>query len=178
MYGYQIILKQTIEDYGIPECLYSDYRTVFQSTKRNLTIEDELAGKQIKATRYGNMLQHLGIDIISTINPMAKGRIERLWKTFQDRLYNEMKKNNVDNIDKANVFLKDYIIKKIETSKMHIVVLAEDGVVRALCGGYPSLGIIHDNFINVQDITIVEDENGIDMPYIYQNNEFKELYID
>lgn len=56
MYGYQIILKQTIEDYGIPECLYSDYRTVFQSTKRNLTIEDELAGKQIKATRYGNML--------------------------------------------------------------------------------------------------------------------------
>ena len=109
MYGYQIILKQTIEDYGIPECLYSDYRTVFQSTKRNLTIEDELAGKQIKATRYGNMLQHLGIDIISTINPMAKGRIERFWKTFQDRLYNEMKKNNVDNIDKANVFLKDFI---------------------------------------------------------------------
>ena len=109
MYGYQIILKQTIENYGLPECLYSDYRTVFQSTKKNLSIEDELEGKEIKATRYATMLDNLGIDIISTVNPMAKGRIERLWKTFQDRLYNEMNKNNVKNIDDANIFLINFL---------------------------------------------------------------------
>lgn len=68
--------------------------------------------------------------------------------------------------------------KKIETSKMHIVLLTEEGNVRALCGGYPSLGIIPDNFRKVEDITIIEDENGIDMPYIYKNNEFIELYIE
>ena len=61
---------------------------------------------------------------------------------------------------------------------MHIVVLTEEGNVRALCGGYPSLGIIPDNFVKVDDITIVEDENGVDMPYIYKNNEFIELYIE
>ncbi len=109
MYGYQIILKQTIENYGLPECLYSDYRTVFQSTKKELSIEEELEGKEIKATRYATMLESLGIDIISTVNPMAKGRIERLWKTFQDRLYNELNKNNVKNIDEANIFLIDFL---------------------------------------------------------------------
>ena len=61
---------------------------------------------------------------------------------------------------------------------MHIVLLTEHGCVRALCGGYPCLGIIPDNFINVNDITIVEDEYGIDMQYIYKNNEFVELYIE
>ena len=43
---------------------------------------------------------------------------------------------------------------------------------------YPSLGILPDNFVKVDDITIVEDENGVDMPYIYKNNEFIELYIE
>ena len=61
---------------------------------------------------------------------------------------------------------------------MHIVLLTEEGNVRALCGGYHSLGIIPDNFVNVEDITIVEDQNGVDMPYIYKNNEFIELYIE
>ncbi len=68
--------------------------------------------------------------------------------------------------------------KKIELSSMHIVLLSNDGNVRAVCGGYPNLGIIADNFVNVDDITIVEDENGIDVPYIYKKKEFKKLYID
>lgn len=71
-------MKQTIETYGIPECLYNDYRTVFKSNKRELTLEEELDSKQIKNTRFANMLEHIGTDIISTTNPRAKGRIERL----------------------------------------------------------------------------------------------------
>ncbi|MCI9234249.1 MAG: hypothetical protein HFH08_06660 [Bacilli bacterium] len=73
-----MVLYQTIKNYGIPECLYSDYRTVFQSNKKELSIEEELQGKQIENTRFTNMLKHNGIDIISTTNPMVKGRIERL----------------------------------------------------------------------------------------------------
>ena len=61
---------------------------------------------------------------------------------------------------------------------MHIVLLTDKGNVRALCGGYPCLGILPDNFIEVEDITIIEDENGIDMPYIYKNNNLMELYIE
>ena len=102
IFGYQMVLYQTIKNYGIPECLYSDYRTVFQSNKKELSIEEELQGKQIENTRFTNMLKHNGIDIISTTNPMAKGRIERLWRTFQDRLYKELKKNNISSLEKAN----------------------------------------------------------------------------
>lgn len=111
-FGYQMILKETIENYGIPECLYTDYRTVFKSTKKELTLEEELEGKEIKNTRFANMLNHIGTDIISTMNPCAKGRIERLWRTFQDRLYNELKKKNIHTIEEANQYLKDVFIPK------------------------------------------------------------------
>ena len=111
-FGYQMILKETIEKYGIPECLYTDYRTVFKSNKKELTLEEELQGKQIKNTRFANMFEHLGTDIISTTNPRAKGRIERLWRTFQDRLYNELKKKNINTIEEANAYIKNIFVPK------------------------------------------------------------------
>lgn len=112
IFGYQMVLYQTIKNYGIPECLYSDYRTVFRSNKKELSIEEELQGKQIENTRFTNMLKHNGIDIISTTNPMAKGRIERLWRTFQDRLYKELKKNNISSLEKANDFIKNEFLPR------------------------------------------------------------------
>lgn len=129
IHGYQMILKQTIMNYGIPECFYTDYRTVFKSTKKELTLEEELAGKQIKNTRFANMLEHIGTDIISTTNPRAKGRIERLWRTFQDRLYKELKKNNIHTIEEANHFLNNVFIPKynarfalpIDNNKNHFI---------------------------------------------------------
>lgn len=89
-------------------------------------------------------------------------------------IYKAKKWNEIDNYLNNN----NCKYKKIETSTMHIVLLTEDGQVRAICGGYPNLGIIPDNFKDVEDITIVEDENGIDMPYIFKNNEFKRLYVE
>lgn len=115
IYGYQMIMKETIENYGIPEFLYTDYRTVFKSNKKKLTLEEELDGKQIKNTRFANMLEHIGTDIISTIDPRSKGRIERLWRTFQDRLYKELKKKNINTIEKANQYIKDVFLPKYNT---------------------------------------------------------------
>lgn len=129
--GYQMILKDTMINYGIPECLYTDYRTVFKSTKKELTLEDELSGKQIKNTRFANMLEHIGTDIISTMNPQAKGRIERLWRTFQDRLYHELKKKHINTIEEANHYLSNVFIPKynarfalpIDNNKNHFICL-------------------------------------------------------
>jgi transposase len=112
IYGYQMVLSQTLKDYGIPVCLYTDFRTIFQSPKRELTIEEEIKGKQINNTRFTNMLEHIGIDIKSTSEPRAKGRIERLWRTFQDRLYKELKKENIDSIEKANEYLVNVFLPK------------------------------------------------------------------
>ena len=58
------------------------------------------------------MLNHIGIDIISTIDPRSKGRIERLWRTFQDRLCKELKKKNNNTIEKANQYIKDVFLPK------------------------------------------------------------------
>lgn len=134
IFGYQMIMKQTLMNYGIPECLYTDYRTVFKSNKKELTLQEEFDGKQIKNTRFANMLEHIGTDIKSTINPRAKGRIERLWRTFQDRLYKELKKKNITTIEEANQYLNDVFIPKynarfalpIDNNKNHFICLDED----------------------------------------------------
>lgn len=115
IFGYQMIMKETIMNYGIPECLYTDYRTIFKSTKKERTLEDELKGKEIKNTRFANMLEHIGTDIISTIDPRSKGRIERLWRTFQDRLYKELKRKNINTIEKANQYIKNVFLPKYNT---------------------------------------------------------------
>lgn len=112
IYGYQMIMKQTISNYGLPLCLYTDFRTIFQSNKKFLTLEEEIAGKQINNTRFTNMLNHLGVDIKSTSEPRSKGRIERLWRTFQDRLYKELKKLNINSIEKANDYLINVFLPK------------------------------------------------------------------
>ena len=134
IFGYQMIMKQTMINYGIPECLYTDFRTVFKSNKKELTLEEKLSGKQIKNTRFANMLEHIGTDIISTISPWAKGRIERLWRTFQDRLYNELKKQNIKTIEEANRYLADVFIPKynarfalpIDNTKNHFICLEDN----------------------------------------------------
>lgn len=111
-HGYQMILKDTIKNYGIPEFLYTDYRTVFKSNKKYLTLDEELKGKKIKNTRFSNMCQHLGTGILSTTSPQAKGKIERLWKTFQNRLYNELKKKGIHNCEEANLYLNNIFLPK------------------------------------------------------------------
>ena len=106
IHGYQLVLKQQVENYGIAACWYSDFRTIFQSQKQQLTLDEELVGKDLKATKFTTMMGKLGTNIISTTSPQAKGRIERLWRTFQDRLYNEMAKKNIKDLNGANEFLQ------------------------------------------------------------------------
>lgn len=112
--GYQIALADTIRHYGIPACLYTDYRTVFQTNKK-LTLEEELAGKELEATRFARMCQNLGVDIISTRIAQAKGRIERLWETLQDRLTKELKKARITTKKEANKYINDVFLPRYNT---------------------------------------------------------------
>lgn len=112
--GYQLCLADTIRRYGIPACLYTDYRTVFQTNKR-LTIEEELAGKELEATRFANMCAQLGIGIISTTVPQAKGRIERLWATLQDRLAKELKQHYITTKKEANEYINGVFLPRYNT---------------------------------------------------------------
>ena len=115
--GYQLLMKDTIKKYGIPECLYTDYRTVFQSSKANkeMSLGDYITGKKVNDTRFAAMWSKLGSSIISTTNPRAKGRIERLWRTFQDRLFKELRKHKISTIEEANRYINEIFLPRYNT---------------------------------------------------------------
>lgn len=110
--GYLETLRQMLKNYGIPKCLYPDKFSVFFPTKgQKLTLEEQLEGKEKPTTQFKRIIDVLGIDMFAASTSQAKGRIERLWNTFQDRLVTEFKLAKVKTIDEANVFLEKYIKK-------------------------------------------------------------------
>ncbi len=88
--GYLRMFRNLIESTGIPLALYRDQHGTLQRNDKNWTLEEELAGKQFP-TQVGRALEELGIEVIVARSPQAKGRIERTWRTFQDRLTSELR---------------------------------------------------------------------------------------
>ena len=110
--GYLEITRQMLKNYGSPMCIYSDkFSVFFPSLNQKLTLEDQLAGKEKPTTQFFNILDTLGIELKAASTSQAKGRVERLWNTLQDRLVTEFKINNIKTIDDANKFLIKYIDK-------------------------------------------------------------------
>jgi transposase len=110
--GYFAVFEQMIVQYGIPASIYADCQTIFASPKADkLTVDDELAGIQANDTQLGRACRELGITLIKARSPQAKGRIERLWGTLQDRLTLEFRVNGITDIHTANRFLSGYILR-------------------------------------------------------------------
>ena len=112
--GYLEVLRQTLENFGIPISLYPDKYSVFFPPKKvddHITIEEQLNGREKGITQFGRIVEELGIEMFAASSPQAKGRIERLWETLQSRLVTEFRINNITNMDDANIFLVDYISK-------------------------------------------------------------------
>ena len=112
--GYLEVLRQTLENYGIPISLYPDKYSVFFPPKKvndHITIEEQLNGRQKGITQFGRIVEELGISMFPANSPQAKGRVERLWETLQSRLVTEFRINKISTIEQANIFLGDYINK-------------------------------------------------------------------
>jgi len=110
--GYFEVTRQMIKNAGIPLSTYNDRHTILVSPKKTkLSIEDQLAGKSEPYTQFSAAMDKLGINMIAAHSPQAKGRIERLWGTLQDRLKVEFMLNGIKDIDSANEFMKGYIKK-------------------------------------------------------------------
>ena len=110
--GYLEVLRQTLQKYGLPLELYADKAGIFfvnNKKEENLTIEEMLAGKPLDKTQFGSIVEHLDIKLTSAHTPQAKGRIERLWNTLQDRLPIWMKIEGITNMEQANRELHRYI---------------------------------------------------------------------
>ena len=105
--GYLRALHAMIATHGIPLSLYRDRHSIFQRNDAHWTLAEQLAGKQ-SPTQLGRALEQLGIQQIPAYSPQAKGRIERAWRTCQDRLVSELRLARATTLEQANAVLDQF----------------------------------------------------------------------
>jgi len=107
--GYFLLLRQIVGNYGIPMALYHDRHGIFERSKTEPeSLEEQLEGRR-KPTQFGRLVEELGITSISSYSPQSRGRIERLWGSFQDRLVSELRLAGARTLEEANQVLCDFL---------------------------------------------------------------------
>jgi len=107
--GYLEVFRRTIATYGRPLAVYSDRHGIFiKDPNRPPTLAEQFAGKR-SFTQVGRALDEAAIGWIGASSPQAKGRVERLWGTKQDRLTSELRRAGASTIEQANVVLARYL---------------------------------------------------------------------
>ena len=108
-HGYMLMLKDIIDHHGVPLALYSDRHGIFlRSPKESESLEEQLRGRR-DPTQFGRALEELDIRLILAHTPQAKGRIERIWGSFQDRLVSELRLAGASTIEQANQLLWNFL---------------------------------------------------------------------
>jgi transposase-like protein len=112
-YGYEGTIpamdsfKRYIRRYGLPLSVYLDRYKTYKSTAKP-TLEDELNDRE-PLSDFERALKELGVEVVHANSPQAKGRIERLFRTLQDRLVKEMRLRTISTLEEANAFLEAYL---------------------------------------------------------------------
>ena len=99
--------QRYVRRYGLPLALYADKHTTYQSPAEP-TVAEQLAGTKPQS-QFARALHELGVELIAAHSPQAKGRVERLFGTFQDRLVKELRLAGIATLAAANRFLKAYL---------------------------------------------------------------------
>ena len=128
-----------VKRYGLPLSLYMDKHSTYQSPQEP-NVEEQLEGRQKALTQFGRALEELGVELIPAHSPQAKGRIERLFKTFQDRVVKEMRLAGIKTKEEANHFLETYLpkynrrfsVKAREQANVHLPALGDQELRRIL----------------------------------------------
>jgi len=107
--GYFLLLRQIVGTHGIPLALYHDgHGTFARHHHEPESLEEQLQGRR-HDTQFGRLMAELGIGSIRSHSPQARGRIERAWGTFQDRLVSELRLAGASTLEEANAVLRDYV---------------------------------------------------------------------
>ena len=101
-FAYAELCKAYFSQHGLPVAFYSDRFSVFRVNARNAIDTSAI-------TQFGRALAELGIELICANTPQAKGRIERTYLTFQDRLIKEMRLEGICDYEHANQFLPSFL---------------------------------------------------------------------
>jgi len=97
-----------IRRYGLPVGLYVDKHSTYKTTRQPST--DELLRDEMAATQFARACRELEVRVIHAHSPQAKGRVEKLFGTLQDRLIKELRLEGISIKDRANEFLKKYLL--------------------------------------------------------------------
>ncbi len=108
--SYLRLLRTLVGACGIPLALYMDRHGIFRRNDAGWTVAEELQGFQ-EPTQVGRAIAALGIEAIYALSPQAKGRIERLWNTLQDRLVAELRLAGITTLAGANAFLPGFTVR-------------------------------------------------------------------
>ena len=106
-WAYLDLMEEIFRTQGIPLSLYADRHSIFHTT-REPTIIEQLKDI-VPLTQFGRAMEELGISVIKAWSPQAKGRIERLWGTFQDRLVVTLRLAGAKTLEQAREVLKGFL---------------------------------------------------------------------
>ena len=102
--GYLVLLEGLVRQWGIPLALYSDRHAAFKYNARQKPVP-------VETTQFARVMRELGVQQIFALSPQAKGRVERMLETFQDRLVTELRLAGASTIDQAKEVLQEFLPK-------------------------------------------------------------------
>jgi hypothetical protein len=108
VHGYATLFRAVFTAHGLPLSVYGDRLNLLIRNDRHWSVAEQLAGAQ-DPTHLGRMLRALAVGYLAARSPQAKGRIERLWGTLQDRLVSELRLRDIRTVEAAQAYLPDFI---------------------------------------------------------------------
>ena len=100
--GYLVLLEGLVRQWGIPLALYSDRHAAFKYNARQKPVP-------VETTQFARVMRETGIQQIFALSPQAKGRVERMLETFQDRLATELRLAGASTICEASLVLQEFL---------------------------------------------------------------------
>jgi transposase len=109
--GYLWLLDRVVRSHGIPQSVYQDRHSALRRNDDHWSLEEQLRGQR-DPTQVGAALEALGVEKIYALTPQAKGRVERLFETLQDRLCAELDLHGIRDLRGANRFVSNGFRKR------------------------------------------------------------------
>jgi len=153
--GYLRVLKGIVGGHGVPWSAYMDQHSSLKRNDDYWSLEEELSGER-EPTQVGRALAALGVEVIYALSPQAKGRVERLWGTLQDRLVSELRLAGASSLAQANAVLEQF---RQDFNQRFAVAAADErpawrklkrGLeLERVCSFYYAATVLNDNTVRV-----------------------------
>ena len=180
--GYLWLLDRVVRRHGVPQSVYQDRHGALRRNDDFWSLEEQLAGRRTP-TQVGAALMALQIQPIYALTPQAKGRVERLFNTLQDRLVAEMELAEIDTIEQGNRFLangfltrfnRHFAVPADEVQSAYAAVPRGLDLKRAISFRYQAT-VRNDNAVKLGDVMIDIPPNAQRRSYAQAKVEVRQL---